>query len=203
MGANGNICASRRKITLIWKGDMLNKTIPRLLLIAGTGRNSGKTTFACKTISKHCITHPIVAIKIASHFHENVASGRIILNRENLYVAEETNSTANKDSSLMLAAGARKSYFVMANDAQLKEAFDIILNLISEKDYLVCESGGLRNYIKPGVFLVFHNSENKRPKSSTAKLKDLCNCFITLDGNAINFDNNNLLIANNSWKIKE
>ncbi|MBK8884338.1 MAG: hypothetical protein IPN67_18855 [Bacteroidales bacterium] len=44
-------------------------TIPNLLLIAGTGTKSGKTTMACKIIRQFSELK-ITAIKITPHFHE-------------------------------------------------------------------------------------------------------------------------------------
>jgi len=41
--------------------------INNLLLIAGTGNKSGKTTLACKVIEQHR-EHGIIGIKITPHF---------------------------------------------------------------------------------------------------------------------------------------
>jgi hypothetical protein len=181
---------------------MKENKLPRLLLIAGTGRNSGKTTFACNIIHKYAATHSIVSVKISSHFHSNVTYDNAIISNPDLYIAEEKSRDLKKDSSLMLAAGARKSFFIMAKDDQLHQAYSLLMDHISENDYIVCESGGLREIVQPGVFLIFHNNLNSKHKSSTAKLLPLCDRFITLDKDQIDFDIHNLIINNNSWHIK-
>jgi hypothetical protein len=180
---------------------MNRQPIPNLLLIAGTGRNSGKTTFACHVIRRHCLSHSIIAIKISSHFHANVESGNILVNRPNLYLAEETNPETNKDSSLMLNAGARRAFFIMAKDEQLLEAFQYVKYLISKDDFIICESGGLSQFIKPGVFLVFHSTKNIQPKSNTQNLKTICDRFINFEGEKIDFEIADLLITPDGWKI--
>ena len=178
-------------------------SLPRLLLIAGTGRNSGKTTFACKIIEKFSKVHPIVAIKISSHFHPNVESGPIIINGADLYIAEETDVSKTKDSSLMLAAGAKRSFFVMASDNQVGRVIQTIVSLIERTDYIICESGGLRNYIIPGLFFMMNNINNAKPKAISEAYKELCDKSITFNGNSIDFNIHSVEISNNSWHLKE
>ena len=60
----------------------------------------------------------------------------------------------------MLAAGARKSFFVMALDEQLPEAMQQVLSIIDHHDFIVCESGGLRNFVSPGLFFMMSGKDN-------------------------------------------
>ena len=43
--------------------------IPHLLLIAGNGRNVGKTTLACKIIAQFARETEVIGLKITPHFH--------------------------------------------------------------------------------------------------------------------------------------
>ncbi len=88
--------------------------LPQLLLIAGNGRDSGKTTLACLIIQKFSPEHQIIALKISPHKHRIAAGGKVICDTENLYIAEETNAGTGKDSSRMLQAGASRSFFICA-----------------------------------------------------------------------------------------
>jgi len=42
---------------------------PNILLVSGNGRNSGKTTLACKIIERFSKDHEITGLKISPHFH--------------------------------------------------------------------------------------------------------------------------------------
>ena len=180
---------------------MGKETMPQLLIIAGTGRNSGKTTLACQIIGKFSAVQSIVAIKITPHFHENPGSGEVIVNKPNIYIAEERDASTGKDSSLMLKAGAVQSYFVMTNDKYLEEAFHEIFTRIPAKSVIVCESGGLRHLIRPGLFFMMQHPGNSGLKPDTAKLLSLADHVVTFDGSKFNFDINSIEIADNQWKI--
>lgn len=176
--------------------------MPQLLIIAGSGRNTGKTTLACQIIRKFSSGQSIVAIKITPHFHENPGNGRVIVNKPNIYIAEERDATTGKDSSLMLEAGAVQSYFVMTTDEYLEEAFREILTRIPANNMVVCESGGLRHLIRPGLFFMMRHPENIGLKSETVKFLSLADRIVTFDGPKFDFDVNSIEIADNQWKLK-
>jgi hypothetical protein len=176
--------------------------LPRLLIIAGTGRNSGKTTMACQLIQKFSPLYPIVAIKISPHFHKNVTSGNVIINSPDLYIAQETDPSKPKDSSRLLEAGARISFFVMTNRNNAGEAFKEVMNLTDDKDYIICESGGLRNFVQPGLFLMMHPSDQKEIKPETDHLKSLADARISFDGHQTDFDLNSITLSENKWKLQ-
>lgn len=175
--------------------------MPQMLLIAGTGRNTGKTTLACGIIRKFGSICSIIALKITPHFHKNVESGKVIISSENLYIAEEPDAWTGKDSSLMLQAGALKSYFVMVADACLDEALQAIIPLIPPGSLVVCESGGLRSRIVPGLFFMMSTPGSDAVKQASEKLKLLADRLITFDGEKIDFDLNAIEITGNQWKL--
>ena len=176
--------------------------MPQLLLIAGTGRNTGKTTLACKIIQKFSPVKTIIALKITPHFHKNIQSGEIIINENDLYIAQETDSTTGKDSSLMLKAGAQQSYFAMATDEHLGEVIQNIFKMIPSDALLVCESGGLRDWVAPGVFLMMNRKDTKILKPGTERLKKLADRLITFDGEKIDFEPDTIEITDYQWKLK-
>src|SRR5512145_645979 len=118
-------------------------SMPNLLILAGSGRNSGKTTFACSLINKFSYLYPVVAVKISPHFHSLEKNLVSLIDNQNFFVEEESNRVNSKDSSRMLAAGAEKSFFVMTSDDHLKEAWKQVIPLIGTNKLIVCESGGL------------------------------------------------------------
>ena len=135
-----------------------------LLVVAGSGRNSGKTTFACRIIEQ--FSHlGITSIKISPHFHEP-SSGLIhVSGKPGFEIYEETNRNTLKDSSRMLRSGAAKVYYIQTREDNLNEAFsEVYMNLAVDKP-VICESPSLRNYIEPGAFIIMISDKVNKYKN--------------------------------------
>lgn len=138
--------------------------IPNLLLIAGTGTKSGKTSIACRIIEQFSNIN-ITAVKISPHFHETTPGLIPEYETDGYSIYEETNRNTNKDTSRMLKSGAGRVYFAKVWDDQLFEVFNKILKLISENTPVICESPALRNFVEPGVFIIMTSDVvNKQKK---------------------------------------
>jgi hypothetical protein len=131
--------------------------IPNLLLIAGTGTKSGKTSAACKIIKQFSYLN-ITSIKISPHFHETTSGLISILENKGYAIYEETDRSSSKDTARMLKAGASKVYFAKVWDDQLYEVFNKIMANISTDVPVICESPALRNFTEPGVFIIMTSS---------------------------------------------
>jgi len=174
--------------------------LPQLLLIAGNGRDSGKTTLACLIIQKFSQDHQITALKISSHKHRIATSGKVICDSDNLYIAEETDAGTGKDSSRMLQAGASRSFFICSTEDQWPVALNQILELADDHTLLVCESGGLRQFAEPGLFFIVGRAGSEDIKPGTQNLLQFPNIWLTFDGRHFNLNLNEIVILHNSWK---
>ncbi len=145
--------------------------IPNLLLIAGTGTKSGKTTLACRIIEQFRHLN-ITAIKITPHFHETTPGLKVIIEEPGYAIYEETNIESQKDTSRMLRAGAAKVYYAKVLDDRLLFVFNKIMELIPEGTPIVCESPALRYYTEPGAFLII-SSETTNKRKDISKLLEL------------------------------
>jgi hypothetical protein len=174
--------------------------LPQLLLIAGNGRDSGKTTLACLIIQKFSPDHQIFSLKISPHKHRIAEGGKVIYDTENLYIAEETDRSTGKDSSRMLNAGASRSFFVCSAGEKLCVAMNIILELADEHTMFVCESGGLRRFAEPGLFFIVDRFGREGIKQNTQSLLEFENIWLTFDGHYFNLNLNEIVIHQNSWK---
>jgi hypothetical protein len=177
------------------------RLLPRLLLISGSGRNSGKTTFACRVIEKFRPVKPLIAIKMSPHRHKVGPGGSIIWDEEKVFISEETDRGRGKDSSRMLAAGAQRSFFVMASDEELLKAWDIIYGLSGAEAFYIGESAGLRRYVKPGLFIMVRHSEESKRKADPFHYSDMADALVTVHENAFDFQLDSLIISDNTWKI--
>lgn len=176
--------------------------LPRLLLIAGTGRDSGKTMLACRIIEKFSMTRTIVAIKISPHRHIIEPGGQILIQNDHLCIHEETNTGTGKDSSRMLAAGAKRSFIISATEDKLVKAIEYVIKLFAEDALLICESGGLRKCVEPGLFLMVSRHEPSDIKPGLWELTEFEPVWITFDGQNFNIDIDDIVIHQDCWKTK-
>jgi hypothetical protein len=153
--------------------------IPNLLLIAGTGTKSGKTTMACRIIEEFG-NMKITAVKITPHFHETTP-GLVLLAESNGYsVYEETETDSPKDTSRMLRSGAEKVYYAKVWDDRLFEAFKKIMEHIPGHTPVICESPALRYSVEPGIFVIM-TSDNVVKYKDINNLQDLPHVMIKLE----------------------
>jgi hypothetical protein len=138
--------------------------LPNLLLIAGTGNKSGKTSLACRLIEQFRDLG-IIAVKITPHFHETT-DGLVNLAKSPDYsVFEETNMGTSKDTSRMLKAGSARVFFAKVTDDTLPDAFLEIMKHIDSGTPVICESPALRKYIEPGVFIIMTSNVVNKQKN--------------------------------------
>jgi hypothetical protein len=155
------------------------KTIPNLLLIAGTGTKSGKTSMVCKIIEQFS-NLKITAIKISPHFHETTRGLIPICEDKGYSIYEETDNGTSKDTSRMLRAGAAKVYFSKVWDEQLLTVFNKIMEQVPTGGPIICESPALRNFAEPGVFIIMASDLIHKYKNMN-QLKALPHLLIKLE----------------------
>jgi hypothetical protein len=145
-----------------------------LLLVSGTGRNSGKTTFACWVIEQFRQLD-IIAIKISKHFHNPSDGLTLISHGTGFDIYQESSIMASKDSSRMLKSGASRVFYVQTRDDGIMNAFAEIYKMIPSLQPIVCESPSLINHINPGLFIQMNsidpNVSKKQP--SLNRIPDL------------------------------
>ncbi len=148
------------------------------IIVGGTGRNTGKTTLAEKLIEKFGSQVPVTAVKIANikpgseRFHEHDVKSF----RDKILIKKETRSNGSKDSMRFLRAGAFESWFIQTEDAFLPETFPEIQTILKEAQWIVCESNNLRNFVKPGLFIMVkgeNDTSGKKDVSGLLQLSDV------------------------------
>jgi len=172
---------------------------PHMHIVAGNGRDSGKTTFISRIITRISNFFPITAIKITPHFHEleDYSPGNI-----HSYVIErEMDPYGDKDSSRMLAAGASEVYFLRSSDQYLPEAFSNLCNNLNPGHLWICESGGLRRFVVPGLFLIIRRKDDAPWKESVKPLLSKADQIVYFNGHDFDFDINNIIATPNSWSL--
>ena len=90
-----------------------------MLMVGAAGRNAGKTEFACSVIRKFGRGHEIVGAKVTTIGQRGGACPRggegcgVCSSLEGNYcITEETGALPGKDTSRLLAAGARRVFWL-------------------------------------------------------------------------------------------
>lgn len=161
--------------------------MPNLLLIAGNGRNVGKTFLACEIIKQLSVFADVIGLKISPHFHD-YNSDDILFKSDNFIILNERQINS-KDSSLMLQAGAKQVFFIMVKHTHLNSAFEYIKKHLSNK-IVVCESAGLIEIIKPAHFLFVKRAVQNIVKKHHLEYSPL---IVNNDGTNFDFDINSIV----------
>jgi len=169
-----------------------------ILLISGSGRNIGKTSFIRRVIAQNAGKKP-VAIKITPHFHEPTDGLVAVSINDGFRVYQETNNSSDKDSSLFLQAGAEKVFYIQTSDLYLNEAFSYVSNLLSAQQPVIVESAALRKYIVPGLY-IFIQKKYEDTKQSALEMQKLADRSIDSESGQFSIDPA-LLTFNQTWKL--
>ena len=149
----------------------------RLILVSGTGRDSGKTTLICKIIHFLKDKYDVFALKISTHEH-GTNKHMPDFRGEGYSIWVEHTAPEGKDTWRMIQAGAKLVFYVECLPQKMTDAYRIISKLLPDNGYILCESGGLRQEIKPAAFFMADNG--KTPKESALELLPLANHVFSL-----------------------
>lgn len=164
--------------------------VPQMLLIGSTGRNSGKTTIAAAGIDKWKDSFPVIALKVTCVEKRGGecprgghGCGACSSLQGNFDLLEETDAHTKKDTSILLAAGAQKVYWLKTLKSHIGEGIRHFLTLVPEDALVICESNSLRNVVDPGVFIMLNNSGDAPVKKSAGNVMHKADILIDYDIN--------------------
>lgn len=173
-----------------------------MLIVAGTGRNVGKTSFVCAVIRQISKTQEVIGIKISPHVHQISSSEKIIKKSANYQIVEELNTENSKDSSRMLQAGASRVFYVQTKtDEALSYVIKDLKQFWSSDTPIVCESGGLRHFVDPGLFLVYKSDEQSEMKPHLKTLESKVDQFVLFNEAEFDFDLSKIRFENSRWTL--
>lgn len=174
-------------------------TLPQLLIIAGTGQNTGKTTLVRLLLEQFAPHTPLYAVKTTPHFYP-LTPGLVEVARCNRFtVCEETNSTTRKDSSTMLASGASRVFLIMAPDCFLLEALEVVLRQLPPHCLLIAESTGLGLCVTPGLLVILTRNHMRDAKPGVQNLYCKPHYPVNTDLVPVAHVANSISILNHQW----
>lgn len=174
---------------------------PNILLLSGTGRNVGKTTFVCRLLN-HFNDIDIVTVKVSPHWHETKQGEMILFDNRRLMLMRENNLDSSKDTSRMLRCGAKEVFYLQYNEEKaLIEAFYAILGFGLDNQPMIIETAVLGKYIMAALH--FRITRSDQPKSDKPAPDVPFDRLITYDGSGFDFNPNGLIWNNssNQWEL--
>ncbi len=183
--------------------------IPGMIMVGAGDRNVGKTEFICSLISKFCLRHNIIGIKVTAIEQDNgscprggAGCGVCATLEGNFCITEETDSQSNKDTCRMLAAGAAKVFWLRALKTHLKEGITALQNTIGDDVISVCESNSLRQIVEPDLFVMLKRSRAASCKASAKEVARYADKTIIFDGSNLDINTDDIEFVAGRWAYK-
>ncbi|MBN2683601.1 MAG: hypothetical protein JXR58_13985 [Bacteroidales bacterium] len=145
--------------------------LTKSIIVAGTGKNVGKTSFVRALLRKLIAFSPI-AVKITPHFHTS-DPGIILIESENFIISKENKTNTGKDTSNFLLDGAKEVYFIQVKDEYLNEAFIKFCEIVDCGRFIVFESASLIKHVKPGLFFLITDNSGQNKNQDLTQYADL------------------------------
>jgi len=157
------------------------KCMNNLVIVAGSGRNVGKTEFVCGLIRNVSSKCQVYGLKVSAVYPDEKIYHGCHGNTVSEPLVEETRVDLDKDSARMLRAGAQRVFYLRAEDAQIKNGFEQFLKMVPDGAPVVCESGSLSKIVRPGL-LVLVTRKDVQCKPRSAELIQSVSLIVHSDG---------------------
>lgn len=184
--------------TNVYPDQSLREYYPNLILICGSGRDTGKTFLACNIISEWKGRFIINAIKISIHRHEHNPGMELLSEKEGYSIWKE-HSISHKDSGRFLKAGAKSVFYIETNDVHLLDAFVSAIQFCDHGSMIICESGGLAKFIRPAVLLFVQHPQDEIDDKQVFRL--MADRVIYSGSDEILHPERYIAVENGSWTM--
>jgi molybdopterin-guanine dinucleotide biosynthesis protein A len=183
---------------------------PGWLLIGSTGRNSGKTEFACAVIRGVRGSYPIVGVKVTA-----IVEGESICPRGgggcgvcaalhgDFEIDEEMGEHAGKDTARMLESGAHRVFWVRCRRQRMHAAIAALLTRLDPGTLVVAESNSLAWAIEPDLFLMVTNGRSSSVKPTAADVMPLAHRLVRSADGAFDPSPRHLAAVDGTWHLAE
>ena len=179
-----------------------------ILIIGSTGRNIGKTEFACRIIENHSTRSAIFGVKVIpidkneGNCHRDIDTCGLCNSLTGDYkIIEDRDEGSQKDTSRMLKAGARRVFLLLVDKNSLEKGMEAILAAIPEGSLIIIESNTIRKVIEPGLFLVINKLTDQTVKPSCTEVIQYADKIVGFQNMDWDFPPDNISIKNESWII--
>ncbi len=147
---------------------------PGMLMIGATGRKLGKTELATAALARFAGVQ-LTGVKVTPVDPDrpcpSEGKGCGVCSSLNgpFELSEEREATSDKDTTRLLAAGARRVLWLRALRPHLAEAAAALLDALGPGTACICESASLRHVLVPDVFLLVTGPEPWKESARAAR----------------------------------
>jgi molybdopterin-guanine dinucleotide biosynthesis protein A len=181
-----------------------------MLMIGSAGANVGKTELACALIKKFNGIANITGIKVTTIKAKDGQCPRggrgcgVCSSLDGDFtVTEETDSNSHKDTARLLAAGAKRVFWLRVMKTHLKDGITTLLDIIGPDAVSICESNSLRQVVQPGLFLMVKGRGREMWKSSARDVKEYADRIIVTGPDGFDFDLDRIKLTSGKWTLQE
>ena len=180
------------------------------MVLGSTGRNSGKTEFACAVIRTFHREYPIIGVKITTVMDEERSCprggdgcGACSTLEGDFEIGEERGAHPGKDTARMLESGARRVFWVRCRKGRMRAALEALERRLGRRDLVVVESNSLAQAIEPDLFFMLRNACSSSIKPTAAAVMPLAHRVVVSSGHGFDLNVRRLAIMEGMWRLVE
>lgn len=175
---------------------------PVMLLIGAASKHAGKTELACRIIGEFCAKTAVSAAKVTVIDKPGDSYSLI---KGPYVITVETDPSGNQDTCRMLKAGAGRVLWLRVMRESLREGVEALAGMMDRNTAWVCESNSIRQFIRPGVFLMVTNEVAPGFKPSAEQMREQADRMVSFVQADFSFSLNldRLSFENNRWCLRE
>jgi molybdopterin-guanine dinucleotide biosynthesis protein A len=181
-----------------------------MLMFGSAGANVGKTELACALIKKFGDITDIIGIKVTTIRAKDgqcprggLGCGVCSSLDGDFCITEEADSNSKKDTARLLAASAKRVFWLRVLRKHLQKGAAALLNIIGPDAVSICESNSLRQAVEPGLFLMVRPQNSEKWKSSARDIKEYADKIIVTSSHGFDFDLDRIKLINGKWALQE
>ncbi|HUT28618.1 MAG TPA: NTP transferase domain-containing protein [Sedimentisphaerales bacterium] len=183
--------------------------LERMLMIGSAGANVGKTELACAIIRRFCKSNPLIGIKVTTIQAKDgqcprggAGCGVCSSIDGDFLITEETDHTGGKDTARLLAAGARRVFWLRVIRAHLDDGLASLLDVAGPDATLICESNSLRKVVEPGLFLMVTSGGGRPWKKSAGEVAEFADKAVTARAGDFDLDLDRVTLVDGKWAMR-
>ena len=155
----------------------------RLVVVGGQARKVGKTSVIAGLI-RGLNMLAWTAVKVSHHDDgadsQGTPSADELPAHLDFLLSEERDPKGHSDTSLYLAAGARRSLWLRARGEGLARALPGLLEALEGDEHVIVESNSILAFLKPTVFLMVIEESGREVKASARQFLGRADAFVTV-----------------------
>jgi hypothetical protein len=155
----------------------------KLVVVGGQGRKVGKTSVIAGLI-RGLNTLAWTAVKISHHggdaHSQDAPTADDLPAHLDFLLSEERDPQGHGDTSLYLAAGARRALWLRAREGRLAEALPGLLEALEGDEHVIIESNSILRFLQPTVFLLVIGESGRELKASARQFLERADAFVAV-----------------------